>query len=250
MDATPSRRGKRLRTGEGLVSLPVEQIVTAYLAGESESSLAKRYGTSRTVIRHRLAHAGIERRGRTAANRLMMATRSPEENRRNAEAAHAAARGGVQPLHRLEQRAIVREQLGWDAGNIGRGEIVVARYLEGLGFSIVPQRAVGIYNVDLAVNESVAIEVYGGGWHLTGRHAQRHPVRRDFLLGAGWSLLVVWAAKEPSPVGLAEVAGAVRGLALEPGYRMVMASGGPVPTHCRRLDADLAVREDRLFEAS
>lgn len=48
----------------------IDAIVEAYTGGESENSLAKRYGVSRQVIRHRLLSRGVTRRTQSEAETL------------------------------------------------------------------------------------------------------------------------------------------------------------------------------------
>ena len=60
------------------------------------------------------------------------------------------------------------------------------------GITFVPQRAVAQYNIDLAIGDSIAVEVFGGGWHGYGRHAARFEERTRYLLSHGWHQVVIW----------------------------------------------------------
>ena len=51
------------------ISLPVDELITRYQAGESLKALGEAYGCDRSAIKNRLEHAGIEIRGRSAAER-------------------------------------------------------------------------------------------------------------------------------------------------------------------------------------
>ena len=59
------------------------------------------------------------------------------------------------------------------------------------GLDVIPQKAIGPYNVDLA-SGTVAVEVFGGGWHGYGRHRRRAPERLRYILDEGWNLMVIW----------------------------------------------------------
>lgn len=170
------------------LSLPVEDIARRYLAGESVNALADAYGVSRRVIDRRLDYAGVERRGSTEANRLMMEKRSPEENRRNTDAAHEAVRGRELSWEHKCKTAATRQarRLG-----VSKAETVLAGWLAERGISTVPQQAIGAYNCDLAAGP-VAVEVFGGAWHGYDRHAARTPERTRYILDQGWLLAIVW----------------------------------------------------------
>ena len=61
------------------------------------------------------------------------------------------------------------------------------------GLDVTPQRAIGPYNLDIAVNAPlIAVEIYGGKWHSTGTHRIRHFERCKYLLDLGWNVVIVW----------------------------------------------------------
>ena len=53
-----------------------------------------------------------------------------------------------------------------------------------------PQHAIGPYNCDLGAYP-VAVEIFGGNWHWSGRHLLRSPERFRYILNAGWHILVL-----------------------------------------------------------
>lgn len=166
-------------------TLPADEVVSAYMAGTSEYALAQQYGVSRNVIARRLAEAGIQRRSHSKAGQVRAAQMSPEQRAAQAAAAHDAVRGTKQSLETLERRAMLREQRG---GYDSEGERQLAEWLAQRGLSPLPQKAIGKYNVDIAVSP-IAVEVLGGGWHLEKRH---HATRTPQILNAGWHLAFVW----------------------------------------------------------
>jgi hypothetical protein len=73
--------------------------------------------------------------------------------------------------------------------------------LQERGFSVTPQKAIGIYNVDIAVNGTpVIVEIFGGGWHCSGHHLARHRERFDYLLNSGYFPIIVWVNGTRSPL--------------------------------------------------
>lgn len=182
----PARRHDR--------NVPSEQIVAAYVAGASENALATQYGVSRGVIAKRLRDAGVHRRSMSEAGVTRNASLSPEERKAQTREANNAARLRRVPTIDKIRHALDRERRG-DAQSPGEREL--AAYLEKRGERVVHQRAVGQYNVDLAINP-VAVEVLGGGWHaFKATHAERTP----HILDAGWHLVMVWNYEGRSALG-------------------------------------------------
>lgn len=184
------------RRGERQVAVDSAAIVSRYLAGESEKALADALGTNRTVIRNRLLDADIQPRGRSESMYLRMSQASPEERARLASAAHDSVRGKPKTPEFLIARAIGVERQGAAHGNASPAELMLASMLRDAGVPIIHQKAIGPYNVDLAVG-SVAVEVLGGGWH----RAKLHGERLRYLLDAGWDVIYVWVNALRYPLG-------------------------------------------------
>jgi len=167
--------------------LDVEHLVREYLAGRSVLDLAREFGVSRNVIDRRLDRAGIERRGRSAANIVRMSKLTPEERSANAAAAHAAIRGTARSFETKVRVALAKQASGvidseWEA--------MVAADLRSCGIDPIPQLAIGPYNCDIAAHP-VAVEVFGGHWHFSGRHLARAEERIRYLGDAGWHVLML-----------------------------------------------------------
>jgi len=175
-----------------------DELATLYLNGMSVKALAERYGVSRTVISHRLWHAGIEARNRSESMLTRMAQTTPEERRRLASAAHAATRGRVVSEAEKIKRAKTRQERGT---HTSKQELLLAGWLRDRGVEAIPQFAIGPYNADLGT-EAVAVEIYGGGWHSAGDHAQRSPQRFRYLLDRGLTIVVIWTDKRRYPLGI------------------------------------------------
>lgn len=197
--ATPGR-------GKNRIELPVTEIIELYNSGFHANELGRMFGVNRIVIERRLDEAGIGKRTPAEANRIMMAGRTREENIRNALAANVATRGAKQPIERQHKMAMGRERL---LNNVSNDEFALWELLWDRCISFTPQKAVGKYNVDVAINEfPIAVEVFGGMWHAHGHHAGRFRHRFDYLLDRGWIPVIIWAdnsANRPWPIGVGAV---------------------------------------------
>lgn len=215
-------------------SIPDSEVVRGYLMGESELSLSKRYGIDRNGIRRRLLRAGITPRTGSQAAFIMMSKLSPIERQARSAAAHVAAKGRIQPYSEREQRAKTREakQLG-----ISKAELILADMLRERGFSnITPQKAVGKYNIDIVIEEPrIAVEIYGGNFHTTHRHARRENERFPYILNSGWHVIVIWVNARHHPltidaanyiVAFIQSIGSNKTIRCQ--YRMVYGDGEPV----------------------
>lgn len=171
-------------------SIDINKLVRLYKSGVSQKELANRFKIARTAILPRLLHAGVVIRGRIEANRLMSRKRTTEQNIANTRAAHNAVRGCRQSEEHRCKIALTRELRGLGISRIER------KILDGLvarGFQCTAQRAVGRYNIDVTINEPpIAVEIFGGHWHSSGRHAARHRKRIDYLLNRGWTVVCIW----------------------------------------------------------
>lgn len=209
-------------------SLPVAEIAERYGAGWSENAIAEFYGCARSAIRPRLIRAGVPIRNHAAAETLKWSTMDAAARKRQVSAANAAARGRQHTIAEKIQRARVVEA---KALHRSPAEINLAAMLLARGIETVPQQAIGPYNCDLGA-APVAVEVFGGEWHWSGRHLLRTPRRFRYILKAGWHILVMHVTPKRFP--LTEwtadyVAAYVKSMRSEPStrceYRVVRATG-------------------------
>jgi very-short-patch-repair endonuclease len=110
---------------------------------------------------------------------------APEQRAAQVADAHTAARGSKRTLEQLVEHARALERIG---GHDSPAEALMAEWLAERGEPSVPQKAIGKYNVDLAV-APVAVEILGGGWHSVKK---THAIRTPEILNAGWHLAFVW----------------------------------------------------------
>lgn len=176
------------------MDIDVDNLIQLYNSGESVKHLAELLGVSRPLITRRLHENGITPRNRSESMFLRMSRTPPEERARLANAAHAAVRGHRRTEEELCKRAITRQQSGKSATPI---EIRLAEMLEDRGLRTVKQMAAGPYNIDIAITEPpIAVEIFGGNWHASGRHAERYRKRCDYLLDHGWVPVIIWVVRD------------------------------------------------------
>ena len=177
-----------------LPDLPIDEIKKRYLSGESENSIAKSFKVSRTKMRKTFIENNIKTRDNATANRIMMATRTTEENRRNSANAHAAVRGVPQTKEHRHKIAKTREAHPF---MVAPSEIILADELRKRNIAVIPQKAIGSYNVDVAITESrIAVEIFGGCWHSFGSHARRFRKRTDYILNHGYAVVIIWVNRD------------------------------------------------------
>jgi len=161
-----------------------------YVEGESELSLSKVFAVARGGIRGYLLRGGVSIRTISEANKIRMARLTPAERLALTAPAHSAVRGKAQSKEHRRKIAATRERL--ELG-VSPGEKRLAHWLRRRGFHSVLQKAIGPYNIDVALEESrVAVDVFGGNWHAGGRHAARFRKRFDYISDRGWIPVIIW----------------------------------------------------------
>lgn len=174
------------------MDINIDDLISLYNSGMSVNKLAKKFGCSRSAIGHRLKQRGITPRNMVEARRLWGSQMTQAEKAHMTAAAHAATKGVPQPYERLCERAITIERnytkFASDAENI------FADMLRSRGLDITQQKAIGKYNIDIAINKPpIAVEIFGGGWHSTGRHMARFQERVKYLADCGYRTIIIWA---------------------------------------------------------
>ena len=192
---TRNLRELGLRTDRRRLPLDDEEIVRLYESGMTKHDIAVRMGTWDMVISRRLSENGHPTESRSDAMRTRLSRMTPDERSALAVAAHDAVRGMKRTDADLCKRAISREAAARPGSTMER---VLGDMLASKGLGVVHQKAVGKYNVDLAVEGSVAVEV--SGRPKKGVNLSRIPKRVKYLCDAGWSLVVVWSNTHWNPV--------------------------------------------------
>ena len=168
----------------------VFDLIERHKSGESIKKIAEDTGIARKTITNRMISVGFQPRTQSESMYVRMANTTAEERARLTAAAHEAVKGRKCSINERVKRAITKQCKG---GFDSRTEEILAHMLQERGFSVTPQKAIGIYNVDIAVNGTpVIVEIFGGGWHTSGNHLARHRKRFDYLLNSGYFPIIVW----------------------------------------------------------
>lgn len=183
-----------------IIKLDVDDVIRKYLGGMSELELSQRFNVSRGVIRRRLLHRGIKPRTQTEASIVMASKMSVTERKERIKKAQATVRGSRRSWETKCKGAKTRENLRLNVSPI---EDELFKFFKQKGFEVTQQKAVGAYNLDIALErERIAIEIFGGGFHKAGRHKARFFDRNKYILNQGWGLIIVWLHAKRHPLTL------------------------------------------------
>ena len=171
----------------GAAPLDMSAIAARYEAGESAKSIADDIGSNHRRIIESLRRHGVPTRSQSEAERQKWSALSKDERTERMAKSHEAIRGRPVPLRRKLKTAQTKQAKGqFDS----RDEERLHAMLLNRGVVNTPQLAVGPYNCDLGA-EPVAVEVFGGHWHWTGRHYTRLGKRVDHLFDRAFHVLIV-----------------------------------------------------------
>lgn len=180
--------------------LDVPDLVRRYQAGESVQKLARERGVDRGIVRRRLVESGIQPRNRSASLKVRMGRMTPAEKKRLTAAAHRARRGAKISAAETGKRSVSRQR---SLSHAAPAVLRFGRRLKKRGLAVIPEMAIGPYNLDLAIQSPpVAVEVYAAR-AASGLMLARHPKRTKYLLDRGWTVLIVWANPLRYPLGVA-----------------------------------------------
>lgn len=176
------------RRTEDRLDLPQEEIISMYQSGVSILGIAHRFGCARNAIQRRLERAGVPIRNQSEANTMRLSKATPEYRQALTKAAHDAVRGVRFSHEAMCRRAIKREHSGFSS-HFGPGENEICNALTAHKIHFVRQKAVDIYNVDIAVGH-VAVEVTCGTVKYRGGNTAENK-RIKKLLECGYSPIMV-----------------------------------------------------------
>jgi very-short-patch-repair endonuclease len=220
----------------------VDNLVSRYIIGESIKKLAAEWRVDRNVIKKCLLENGVTVRNQSQSETIKWKRMSAETRSAQVLAAHKAARGSVRTVDQKIAHAISRER-SW--GNISLVECVVANHLTNLGYSVIQQKAIYIYNVDIAIKSArVVVEIFGGNFHASGSHAAIFQQRTKDILDRGWSVIIVWIDGRRYPLdasGNNRIAAFVEEASRNPTgaskYRMIFGNGQDTPAIKSKLNS-------------
>lgn len=208
--------------------------VARYLVGESENSLAKELGVGRFAFRSNLMRHGVVPRGQSEAETVKWQRMNTEARMRQVAPAHRASRGRVVSLEEAIRYALRREQT---ASKATAEERQLADWIANAGYHVTIQKAVGRYNLDIAIHTpSIAVEVFGGHWHMSGDHARRFFERTEYILNSGWNMFIIWTDNRRYPLDITAAEYVIRfcqELSGNPSaprqYRVILGNGQDAP---------------------
>jgi very-short-patch-repair endonuclease len=170
-----------------LPDLDINHLVSEYRSGRSVLDLSREFCVSRPTVTQRLVKAGVKLRTISEQNIISFDRIGPERRAAMTRAAHDAVRGSTKSFESLAAAAISKQRT---LSSVSPVERKLMADLSKCGINAIPQLAIGPYNCDLACHP-VAVEVFGGHWHFSGRHFARAQKRINYLGNAGWHVLMV-----------------------------------------------------------
>lgn len=173
--------------------LDIDDAAKRYQAGEPLHQLARQLHVSPRTLLRRLKDAGIEIRSQADAMRLNWA-KVPADSKADRLRNFAGSQRGIRRAmaSKIKQADSTRGQIR--GRDVPKHEVELLRCLSAIGVYGLHQHPIGPYTVDIAFEErSIAIEVQRGHWGLNMKPGRTlHVQRLEYILDAGWSLLVVY----------------------------------------------------------
>jgi hypothetical protein len=145
-----------------------ELIFSAYESGVGVSGIPECLGLtcSHMPIKRLLEKRFGKLRNPSEQQFKRMENASPEEIAYLTKAAHEAVRGRKVSQEELRKRAKSREGKT-DTRSLWE-PLVFAEVIKAFP-NAVPCKAIDIYNVDIGIGDSIAVEVFGGGWSISDK---------------------------------------------------------------------------------
>jgi hypothetical protein len=187
----PTRKAK-----DPIIEIDTDEAMRLYEAGVGIRGIAKKFGCAPRSIGSRLKSRGVHIRNRSEQQAMRMARTTKSERKRLAQKANEAARGREHTLAEKIKRAKTRERRKTHRSSI---EVHLERALAAKGLPCTPQKAIGCYNCDIAI-DSIAVEVWGGHWHWHGNHLARCEERLRHILDSGFHLLILVITRKRFPL--------------------------------------------------
>lgn len=200
----------KMRRGFHIKSIPrgahnrknfdVAEAILAYERGESPNSIANRIGVTRPTLVARLKEHGVDIRGHADAARLEWTKMTPEQRLNMVEPAHNARRGQSATDFEKLRRAKTVESGRF--ASIGVFEEHLHKVLVSKGRNVVPQAALGIYNLDLLVDERIAVEI---GTAPVNRYRTKYGLRRlEKIAKAGLSFFYIHVSRKDAAIAVVD----------------------------------------------
>lgn len=179
------KRRKISENSSRKIILSADTVIEQYTSGGSELAISKSFGVSRSVITRILRENQITRHTLSEANSARYVSMTQAEKNTVIKKAQDAVRGSKRSFESLCNSAKSRERTG---NTRSTTEKTLVDMLLLRGAYVIPQKAIDIYNVDIAIG-TLAVEVFGGFWHAS---KPKHIKRTRYILDRGWNMLFLW----------------------------------------------------------
>ena len=187
-------KGVKISANSGnKLAMPESDIIALYKSGISEQAISKQFNVSRQVIKRILIANNIKRRGCSKAANNRWGGMTATERKAAISNAIEFNRGKKLSYNHLCK---VAKGVEMNQSNMSASEKFLFDLLLERGIETIPQKAVGKYNIDLAIFP-LGIEIFGGFWHAS---KPNHIERTRYLLDNGWNMLFIWTHATRSPL--------------------------------------------------
>ncbi len=170
--------------------LPDKQIISEYVKGDSVLFLSKKYKVSRSVISTRLRENGIQLRNGSNANLIRFSKMTSKKRKQLTKKANKAVRGKSNTKQHLHNISIKIQKT---KTRTGIGEKILNDIFIKHGFQTIRQFSFQIYNIDILVNNSIAVEIINGSYNPIRKAKTIEKVKN--LLKSGYSVFFITFTK-------------------------------------------------------
>jgi len=184
----------------------LDELAERYQEGESMQALATEVDANRSTLKSRFKNRGIDiRSGSEAQKRRWERVKAEGRTDELVGPAHEGRRGQTLGRQELLNRAQGIEDAAQEGrAPLGRHENALASKLRSKGLSITQQRAVGPYNIDVAIDSPpIAVEVLSR--HLNRKARRVFRDRMKCLFSRDWAIAYIFAF-EWADVSIASIA--------------------------------------------
>lgn len=171
--------------------LDQKSIIKSFNSGVSVYAIARKYSVDRNVIYRILRINGIKRRNSSEAQKLRYNKTNIKYRQNLTKNANEAIRNKPKEFHHIIslKQAIAKEK---SLSKVGQFELDIIKYLERKGFDPIPQKALTVYNIDIAIgNIAIEIHVNSGNPH----NMLYYRKRIINILKSGWDVIYIKITK-------------------------------------------------------
>jgi transposase len=161
--------------------------IADYVAGMSENQVAIKYSVQRSSIKTILERKAIHRRSQSEAEFLKWQSMTGEQRSQQVCHANQAIRDKPPEFHARSAILQAKTKQNTLAKSCDSEMTFIAEF-EKLGFIVIPQKAFGPYNIDIAIRNT-AIEIHGTACN-PHNHAY-YSKRVVNLLKGGWNVIYI-----------------------------------------------------------